>query len=73
MSHIEAQAGLLDDANAVLEEFFMNGRKSLYVQKMKAVVFDGTEREVGGANGGGYNVAERKGDFNQEDEYYCVF
>jgi protein disulfide-isomerase A6 len=37
MSNIEALAGLLDDANAVLEEFFANGRKPLYVQKMKAV------------------------------------
>jgi thiol-disulfide isomerase/thioredoxin len=37
MSNIESQAGLLDDANAVLEEFFTNGRKPLYVQKMKAV------------------------------------
>jgi thioredoxin-like negative regulator of GroEL len=37
MSDLESEAGLIDDANAVLEEFFANGRKPHYLQKLKAV------------------------------------
>ena len=37
IANFEGEAGLNDEANAVLEEFFANGRKEIYVQKMKQV------------------------------------
>lgn len=36
-SSMEAEAGLIDEANTVVEEFLMSGRKEMYVQKMKTV------------------------------------
>ncbi|OHT13019.1 protein disulfide isomerase [Tritrichomonas foetus] len=37
MKNFEGEAGLIDDANAILEEFFLEGKKEIYVQKMKQV------------------------------------
>ena len=37
IANFEGEAGLNDEANALLEEFFGSGRKEIYVQKMKQV------------------------------------
>jgi thioredoxin-like negative regulator of GroEL len=37
MTSVEQEIGLIDEANAILEEFFSEGRKSLYIPKMKQV------------------------------------
>lgn len=37
MTNIDNEVGLIDEANAVLEEFFNNGRKPMYIQRMKSV------------------------------------
>ena len=36
-SGMEAEAGLIDEANTVVEEFLASGRKEMFVQKMKSV------------------------------------
>lgn len=37
VSKLEAEAGLIDEANSVVEDFYQSGKKPMYVQKMKAV------------------------------------
>lgn len=37
MKNFEGEVGLIDDANAILEEFFGDKQKKIYIQKMKSV------------------------------------